>query len=190
MYRYIKSGFDYFFSVVLILMLSPVFILIVGIQLLVGVKPFFRQFRPGRNGQLFKMYKFTTLLKEGDTDSLTKFGGLLRKTSLDELPQLLNVLRGEMSIVGPRPLLKEYLTRYTIYERSRHQVKPGITGLAQINGRNALPWKESLQFDVEYVKRISFKLDYEILIKTILNLFQMNKNNKSGTLRRGEFRGD
>ena len=125
-----------------------------------------------------------------DDKRLTTFGKILRKTSLDELPQLLNVLRGEMSIVGPRPLLKEYLPRYTISQRARHQVKPGITGLAQINGRNALPWKASLQLDVEYVKKISFSLDFKIIIKTIFNLFHSKKIDKSGDIQREEFFGE
>ena len=190
MYRYLKSGLDYFFSVVLILVLSPFFIVIVLVQIATGTSPFFKQYRPGRNGQLFKMYKFTSLATEGDLNSITRFGLFLRKTSLDELPQLLNVLRGEMSMVGPRPLLKEYLPRYTSYQRARHQVKPGITGLAQINGRNTLSWKESLQLDVEYVKRISFSLDFEILLKTVLNVFQFKKINNSGMQQREEFLGE
>jgi lipopolysaccharide/colanic/teichoic acid biosynthesis glycosyltransferase len=174
----------------MILVLSPFFIIIVSVQILIGVSPFFKQFRPGRNGQLFKMYKFTSLAKEGDLKSITRFGRFLRKTSLDELPQLLNVLRGEMSFVGPRPLLKEYLPRYTIYQRARHQVKPGITGLAQINGRNTLTWKDSLQLDVEYVKRMSFKLDFEIIVKTIFIFFHLKKEDKTGTYEREEFLGD
>lgn len=171
-------------------MLSPVFLLIVGIQLLVGVKPFFRQFRPGRNGQLFKMYKFSSLAREGDLTSLTMFGGFLRRTSLDELPQLLNVLRGDMSFVGPRPLLKEYLPRYTIHQRARHQVKPGITGLAQVSGRNVLTWKESIQYDIEYVQRISFRLDFQILLRTIVNIIKLKSKDKSGTFQREEFLGE
>ena len=190
LYRYLKSGLDYFFSVVLILVLSPFFIVIVLVQIATGTSPFFKQYRPGRYGQLFKMYKFTSLATEGDLNSITRFGLFLRKTSLDELPQLLNVLRGEMSMVGPRPLLKEYLPRCTSYQRARHQVKPGITGLAQINGRNTLSWKESLQLDVEYVKRISFSLDFEILLKTVLNVFQFKKINNSGMQQREEFLGE
>ena len=174
----------------MILALSPIFLLTSIIQILIGVPPFFKQFRPGRNGQLFKMYKFTSFQVEGDINSMTRFGKFLRKTSVDELPQLLNVLRGEMSIVGPRPLLKEYLPRYTISQRARHQVKPGITGLAQINGRNALPWKASLQLDVEYVKRISFSLDFKIIIKTIFNLFHSKKIDKSRDIQREEFFGE
>ena len=174
----------------MILVLSPIFIFIVVIQILTGISPFFRQYRPGRNGQLFKMYKFTSMKTEGEIESVTSFGRFLRRTSLDELPQLLNVLRGEMSIVGPRPLLKEYLPRYTIYQRARHQVKPGITGLAQINGRNTSSWKESLQLDVEYVKRLSLYLDFEIMLKTVFNLFQLKKEDKNGAYQREEFLGD
>lgn len=181
---------DYLFSFVLILVLSPLFIVIPLVQLSIGVTPYFIQYRPGRNGQLFKMYKFTSLAKEGDLKSITQFGRFLRRTSLDELPQLLNVLRGEMSVVGPRPLLKEYLPRYTIYQRARHQVKPGITGLAQVTGRNTLSWKDALQLDVEYVNRVSFTLDFKIILKTFMQLFYPRKEGKTGTYQREEFLGE
>lgn len=142
-------------------------------------KPLFFQYRPGKNEKIFKLAKFRTMNdkkdKEGnllpDCKRLTKTGRFIRKTSLDELPQLFNILLGHMSLVGPRPLLLNYLPFYTEYERKRHIVRPGITGLAQVNGRNMLNWDKRLSFDVEYVRNISFSLDFKILIMTIIKVF-------------------
>ncbi|MGL4671208.1 sugar transferase, partial [Cetobacterium sp.] len=138
-----------------------------------------KQNRPGKNGKIFKMYKFRSMTdlsdKNGvplsDAERLPKFGKLLRATSLDELPELYNVLKGEMSLVGPRPLLVEYLTRYNDFENRRHEIKPGITGWAQVNGRNAISWDEKFKLDIEYVDSYNFFMDMKILFLTIKKVF-------------------
>lgn len=138
-------------------------------------KPFFFQNRPGEHGRIFKIVKFKTMTDEKDSDGkllpdskrLTAVGKFVRKTSIDEIPQLWNVLKGEMSIIGPRPLLPEYLGIYNSRQSKRHLVKPGITGWAQVNGRNAISWNQKFEYDVWYVEHISFKLDLKILLKTI-----------------------
>ncbi len=140
----------------------------------------FRQKRPGKNGKIFEVYKFRTMSVKttdengkslSDMDRMTRIGSILRKTSIDELPQFVNVLKGEMSFIGPRPLLCEYLDLYTPYQARRHEVRPGISGWAQVNGRNAISWEEKFDYDVYYVDNISFLLDVRILIKTIVNIF-------------------
>jgi lipopolysaccharide/colanic/teichoic acid biosynthesis glycosyltransferase len=143
-------------------------------------KPFFFQLRPGKNGQLFKIIKFKTMNDKKDSDGnllpdkyrLTKIGQLVRKTSLDELPQLVNVLKGDMSLIGPRPLLPEYLPLYNETQKKRHQVKPGITGWAQVNGRNAISWVQKFEYDVWYVNHVSFLLDFKIVYLTINKVFK------------------
>jgi lipopolysaccharide/colanic/teichoic acid biosynthesis glycosyltransferase len=145
-------------------------------------KPFFFQSRPGKDEKIFKIIKFKTMNdkkdKNGnlllDKERLTKMGAFIRKMSLDEIPQLLNVIKGDMSLVGPRPLLVNYLPYYTEFERKRHDVKPGITGLSQINGRNQIFWTERMKLDVEYVENCSFCLDLKILFKTIKNVIKRN----------------
>ncbi len=177
---YIKRPFDFFASFIGLIVLSPVF-LIVFIALLFANsgKPFFVQPRPGKNGTIFKIVKFKTMNDKKDENGnllpdkyrLTKTGRIVRKTSLDEIPQLINVLKGQMSLVGPRPLLIQYLPYYTKKEQKRHEVRPGITGLAQINGRNNLSWNKRLALDAEYVERINFFLDLNIILKTIKKVF-------------------
>ncbi len=177
MYRnYLKPFFDLFFSFVGLLILSPVFILVmVCLYIVNDGKPFFYQLRPGKDEKIFKIIKFKTmndktdaegnLLK--DTERLTTIGKIVRKTSLDEIPQLINVLKGDMSIIGPRPLLPEYLPLYTQVQKRRHLVKPGITGLAQVKGRNQLKFSERLINDVYYEDNLNFFLDFKILLLTI-----------------------
>lgn len=177
----LKRMFDVFASFSGLLFLSPV-ILIVAWQIKrkLGTPVFFRQIRPGLDGNPFEMIKFRTMRDaydaEGkplpDSERITPFGRFLRSSSLDELPELLNVLKGDMSIVGPRPLLMEYMNYYTEEEMLRHSVRPGVTGLAQVTGRNATTWDERLRYDVQYVRTQSFWLDLKIIFKTIYQVFK------------------
>ncbi len=145
-----------------------------------GSPVIFCQERPGKNGKIFKLYKFRTMTDERDEKGellpdeqrLTKFGKLLRSTSLDELPELWNILKGDMSLVGPRPLLVEYLPYYTEEENRRHDVRPGLTGLAQVNGRNALRWEEKFAYDLEYVNHLTFRMDVKVLFLTVVKVFK------------------
>lgn len=176
---YIKSLIDFLLSLVALTLASPVF-LFLTILLAIEYKgsPFFLQLRPGKNEKLFRVIKFRTmndakdaagkLLSDGER--LTLVGRMIRKTSLDELPQLINILLGDMSFIGPRPLLVRYLPFYSENERIRHTVRPGITGLAQVNGRNTVSWNERLAFDIAYVENLSFKLDLKILYETVLKV--------------------
>lgn len=177
MYRkYFKPILDFLVAFIGCIVLLPVFILI-AIILSVANKgnPFFIQVRPGKHGSLFKIVKFKTMNdakdQQGnllpDSERLTSVGRVIRKTSLDEIPQLINVLKGDMSLVGPRPLLPEYLEHFTEFERKRHDVKPGITGLAAVKGRNAISWGRKFEYDVWYVKNVSFVLDVKILWLTV-----------------------
>lgn len=177
--RFLKRFLDLVISLLGFLALLPITIPIVLILLpLTKGNPLFFQLRPGRQERIFKIYKFKTMseLRDGngallpDEARITPFGTFLRKTSLDEIPQLLNIIKGDMSLVGPRPLLVRYLPYYTPKERLRHTVRPGITGLAQISGRNLLHWDTRLQKDVEYVENISFALDCHILFRTLLKV--------------------
>jgi len=171
-----KRAFDILASVLTLLLVSPLLLLLwISIRILAGSPVLFRQRRPGLGGREFKIFKFRTMIDRRNADGqllpdgerLTRIGSFLRRTSLDELPELWNVLRGDMSFVGPRPLLMEYLSHYSPRESLRHNAKPGITGLAQISGRNYLDWTERLEFDVTYVRNISFRLDLGILYRTI-----------------------
>ena len=177
--KYIKRLLDFFLSLCALLVLSPVLLIlaIIGAFAMKG-NPFFTQLRPGKNEKIFKMIKFRTMTCEKDGEGnylpdekrLTKYGTFLRSTSLDELPELLNILIGDMSIVGPRPLLPEYLPYYTDEEKHRHDVRPGLTGLAQVNGRNAIDWEQRLKYDTIYIKDLRFGLDCKIVYKTILQV--------------------
>jgi lipopolysaccharide/colanic/teichoic acid biosynthesis glycosyltransferase len=177
----IKPFFDFISALIGLILLSPVFIIVTLLLTFANNgKPFFFQLRPGKNGKIFKIVKFKTMNdkkdKEGnllpDAERLTKIGSFVRKTSLDEIPQLLNVLIGDMSIVGPRPLLTHYLHLYNDFQNRRHEVKPGITGWAQVNGRNAISWDQKFSYDVWYVDNISFSLDVKILLKTIFKVLK------------------
>jgi undecaprenyl phosphate N,N'-diacetylbacillosamine 1-phosphate transferase len=165
---FLKRSIDVTFSFFLLLILSPVLILVaVLLVLILRENPFFIQNRPGLNGKLFKLVKFKTMLNSRDfkgnllpdEERLKNFGKIIRKTSLDEIPQLWNVFKGDMSLIGPRPLLEEYLPLYDIHQAKRHLVRPGITGLAQVNGRNSLSWEKKFEYDVYYVRNLSFKMD-------------------------------
>lgn len=181
MYSYFKRMADLFGAAALLLLLSPIF-LAVTILLFISLKknPFFTQKRPGKNEVIFSVLKFKSMSDELDTNGdllpddqrITKLGAFLRKSSIDELPQLLNVVKGDMSFIGPRPLLIRYLPYYSAQEKLRHSVKPGITGLAQISGRNFISWEKKFELDVDYVQNISLKLDFKILINTILKVLK------------------
>lgn len=174
--KYIKRMLDFCLSLCALLVLSPVLLVltVVGAWKMKG-NPFFIQLRPGKDERIFRLIKFRTMTCEKDGNGqllpdekrLTRYGKLLRSTSLDELPELINILKGDMSIVGPRPLLVEYLPYYTAEEKHRHDVRPGLTGLAQVNGRNNLTWEEKFCFDLEYVNKISFLMDLGVILKTI-----------------------
>ena len=179
--KYIKRILDFVLSLGAITVLSPVLLVltVLGAVKMKG-NPFFTQLRPGRNEKIFRLIKFRTMTCEKDENGkllpddqrLTKYGKFLRSTSLDELPELFNILVGQMSIVGPRPLLVEYLPYYTEEERHRHDVRPGLTGLAQINGRNNLTWEQKFAYDLTYVRKISFAADLGILIGTVLKVIK------------------
>ena len=177
MYRsFFKPLLDFFIAFLAIVVLSPL-LLLVSLLLALANKgnPFFFQKRPGKNCKVFQIVKFRTMTNEKDENGnllpdekrLTKFGKLVRKTSIDEIPQLWNVLLGDMSLIGPRPLLVPYLPLYTSFQNKRHEVKPGITGWAQVNGRNTVSWEDKFEMDVWYVNNLNFKLDLKIFVKTI-----------------------
>ena len=185
MYLIFKRVFDFLSSLLGLIIISPLFIIVVVLVWIYHGSPvFFGQKRPGKNERIFKMYKFRTMTNEKDRygnlfpdeKRITKFGSFLRKTSLDELPELINVMKGDMSLIGPRPLLIKYLPYYTEREHKRHLVRPGLTGLAQVSGRNTLKWENRLESDVTYVENISFILDMKILFRTVLTLIKSNKN--------------
>jgi lipopolysaccharide/colanic/teichoic acid biosynthesis glycosyltransferase len=195
----VKRAFDLFVSIGLLLVLCfPILLLAWLVKRKLGAPVFFAQQRPGKNGQCFTMYKFRTMTDARatngallpDSERLTPFGQLLRRSSLDELPELLNVLRGEMSLVGPRPLLVSYLDRYTPEQARRHEVRPGITGWAQVNGRNALSWHEKFALDVWYVDHQSFWLDLRILFMTVIKVFKRQGISASGEATMSEFKGN
>lgn len=172
----VKRTVDFLLSLVSIIILSPVLlILAVVVRIKMGSPIVFSQSRPGVNGKIFKMYKFRTMTNEKDKNGnllpdemrLNKFGSFLRSTSLDELPELFNILKGDMAIVGPRPLLVEYLPLYTEKQARRHEVRPGMTGYAQVNGRNELSWERKFELDVEYVDNVTFVNDLRIIFKTV-----------------------
>lgn len=184
--KYIKRMLDIIISLCGIIILSPVyFILWILVRVKLGSPALFTQERPGRWEKVFKLYKFRTMTDERDEKGallpdevrLTKFGKILRSTSLDELPELFNILKGDMSLIGPRPLLVRYLPYYTEAERHRHDVRPGLTGLAQVNGRNALGWEDRFFYDLQYVKNLSFGMDIKVLGMTVGKVLK-----RSGTL--------
>lgn len=191
-YRLIKRILDILVIVAFMSLWLPLLGLIMVLsRLIIGSPIFFRQERAGLNGQPFKIIKFRTMRQGGGSDDerLVPWGRFLRRTSLDELPQLINVLKGEMSLVGPRPLLVEYLPLYSEEQSHRHDVLPGITGWAQVNGRNAISWEEKFQLDVWYVKNLSFTVDLKILIRTITGLTGQNGVTASAVTSPEPFRG-
>lgn len=174
--RIVKRFLDFVISLCGLIVLSPLFFIVTIVLFFNNKgKPFFFQLRPGKNGKIFKIVKFKTMNDRkdnagnllSDAERLMKTGRFVRKTSLDELPQLLNVIKGDMSLIGPRPLLPAYLDLYSDFQNRRHEVKPGITGWAQVNGRNAISWDKKFELDVWYVNNLSFALDIKILFKTI-----------------------
>ena len=189
MYRlFFKRIIDIFLSLIFILLFWWLYIvIIILVKKKLGSPVLFEQERPGLNEKIFTMYKFRTMTDEKDKngnllpdkDRLTKFGRFLRSTSLDEIPELWNVLKGEMSLVGPRPLLVEYLLKYTKEEKRRHEVRPGITGFAQVNGRNNTTWEERFKNDIYYVENLSFMLDIKIIIQTFLKVVRRKDINQS-----------
>ncbi len=196
--RYTKRIIDFILSLIAIIILSPVIIvtsILVAIKL--GRPVIFKQQRPGLDEKIFTMYKFRSMTDERDENGellpdevrLTGFGKKLRATSLDELPELFNILKGDMAIVGPRPLLVSYLPLYNDFQKQRHFVKPGITGYAQINGRNAISWEEKFEFDVEYIKSINFFLDIKIILLTVKTVFLKEGINSESNATMEDFKG-
>ena len=195
---FIKSFLDFFAALLGLLFLSPLFCM-VGVALFFSNngKPFFVQQRPGKHGKIFKIIKFKTMNDNKDANGnllsdekrLTKVGNFVRKTSLDEIPQLLNVLKGDMSIIGPRPLLTQYLHLYNNFQNRRHEVKPGITGWAQVNGRNAISWDKKFELDVWYVDNCSFFLDIKILLKTVMKVIKKEGINAENVATMEPFQG-
>ena len=199
MYRsFFKRVFDFILSLTAIIILSPVLLLLTVIgAFLMGGNPFFTQERPGKDGKVFKLVKFKSMNNKRDERGellpdekrLTYYGKFLRNTSLDELPELINILKGDMAIVGPRPLLVRYLTRYNKTQARRHEVRPGLTGLAQVNGRNAISWEDKFRYDVEYVDNLSLMLDIKIILMTVLKVVKRDGISSENSATMEEFMG-
>lgn len=199
MYRlFIKRFIDIIISFLGLVILSPVFIAIILFLFITNHgHPFFIQFRPGRNEKVFKLIKFRTMNNKRDANGkplpdekrLTKAGFFFRKTSLDEIPQLINVLKGEMSLIGPRPLLVEYLPLYNNEQKKRHLVRPGISGWAQVNGRNLLSWEKKFKLDVEYVENLTFWLDLKIVLLSFIKIIKLEGINANTKVTMKEFKG-
>lgn len=200
MYKIVfKRTIDFVAALFGLLVLSPVFIFVtLGLLIANNGKPFFFQKRPGKNDKIFRIVKFRTMNDkknaEGnllpDAERLTAIGGFVRKTSLDEIPQLLNVLKGDMSLIGPRPLLVQYLPLYNQQQKRRHSVRPGITGWAQVNGRNAISWQQKFEYDVWYVDNLSFGLDLKILWMTLRKVIKTEGISQSGQATMEAFKGN
>lgn len=193
-----KRVIDFTLSLIALIVLSPILlVLVIVTAIAMKGNPFFTQLRPGKDEKIFKLIKFRTMTNEKDEKGnllpdnvrLNNFGKFLRSTSLDELPELLNILKGDMSIVGPRPLLVKYLPRYNDEQRRRHNVRPGLTGNAQANGRNALSWEEKFKFDVEYVDNISFAFDVKIVIDTVKAVLKRDGISSETSVTMEEFMG-
>lgn len=199
MYKNIfKRLLDFTSALIGFILLSPVFIIVmIGLFFANQGKPFFFQTRPGKNETLFNIIKFKTMNDKkdskgqllSDSERLTKIGAFVRKTSLDEIPQLLNVIKGDMSLIGPRPLLIQYLPLYNDFQKQRHNIRPGITGWAQINGRNAISWSQKFEYDVWYVNNCSFFLDIKILFLTIKKVFISEGISQEGEVTMEVFKG-
>ena len=199
MYRsFFKRIFDFILSLTAIIILSPVLLLLTVIgAFLMGGNPFFTQERPGKDCKIFKLVKFKSMNNKRDERGellpdekrLTSYGQFIRNTSLDELPELINILKGDMAVVGPRPLLVRYLTRYSKTQARRHEVRPGLTGLAQVNGRNAISWEEKFRYDVEYVDNLSLMLDIKIRLMTVLKVVKRDGISSENSATMEEFMG-
>lgn len=200
MYRlFFKRFLDFILSLIAIIILSPVYIIVaILVRIKLGSPVIFTQERPGKDEKIFKMYKFRSMTSETDEEGnllpdevrLTSFGKKLRSTSLDELPELFNILKGDMSIVGPRPLLVKYLPLYNEFQRHRHDVKPGLTGYAQSSGRNALSWEEKFKLDVEYTQKYSFLFDIKIIFMTIKSVLNKEGISSETSVTMEEFGGN
>ncbi|QUH19070.1 sugar transferase [Alkaliphilus sp. B6464] len=196
--NYGKRMMDFVLSLIAIIVLSPVLLIVaVLVRLKLGSPIIFKQERPGLNEKIFTMYKFRTMTDGRDEDGellpnemrLTRFGGFLRSTSLDELPELWNIVRGDMGIIGPRPLLVQYLELYNDHQKRRHEVRPGLSGLAQVNGRNAISWEDKFNYDVWYVDNFNMLLDIKIIVQTFLKVFRREGVNKSESVTMEKFKG-
>lgn len=197
--KFLKRLLDFLLSLCAILVLSPIllFLTVVGTVVMKG-NPFFTQLRPGKNEKIFKLIKFRTMTCETDENGellpdekrLTKYGCFLRSTSLDELPELFNILKGDMSIVGPRPLLVKYLLLYNDHQRRRHNVRPGLTGLAQVSGRNLVDWHQRFEMDVKYVENITFLNDCKIILNTVAVVFKSEGISAENSVTVEEFKGN
>ncbi len=200
MYRkYFKRILDFILSLIALIILMPVMIIIyILVRIKLGKPVIFKQERPGKDEKIFTLYKFRTMTDEkdengillSDEERLTKFGKFLRSTSLDELPELINIIKGDMAIVGPRPLLVEYLKLYNEEQRHRHDVRPGLTGLAQIDGRNSISWEKKFEDDLEYTKKITFFKDAKIIVKTIGKVFIREGISQAGNATMDYFKGN
>ncbi|MBQ7588300.1 MAG: sugar transferase [Lachnospiraceae bacterium] len=197
--KYIKRIFDIILSSVAIILLSPVYlVLYILVKKKLGSPVLFHQDRPGKDGRIFHMYKFRSMTDEKDENGellpdevrLTSFGKKLRATSLDELPELFCILKGDMSIVGPRPLLVQYLPLYSERQSHRHDVRPGLTGWAQVNGRNTLTWPQKFEYDVEYTEKMSFIMDVKILFMTVANVLKREGISPEGAATMDFFKGE
>ncbi len=196
--RFVKRPQDFLCALFALIILSPVLIIVaILVRIKLGSPILFTQDRPGKDGKIFKLYKFRTMLppKDGvidptqDAARLTPFGKKLRATSLDELPELFNILKGDMAVVGPRPLLVQYLDRYNEHQARRHEVRPGFTGLAQVHGRNAISWEEKFDWDVKYVDHITFSGDWKIIFETIKTVLKREGVNNDNAATMNEFMG-
>jgi lipopolysaccharide/colanic/teichoic acid biosynthesis glycosyltransferase len=197
--KYVKRILDIILSLIAIILLSPVYlILFILVRVKLGSPVLFHQDRPGKDGRIFHMYKFRSMTDERDEngelkpdeDRLTSFGRRLRATSLDELPELFCILKGDMSLVGPRPLLVQYLPLYSERQSHRHDVLPGLTGWAQVNGRNALTWPQKFEYDVEYTEKVSFLMDLKIIFMTVKNVLKREGISPEGSATMDFFKGE
>lgn len=197
--HYIKRMIDFILSLVALIILAVPLLFISGVvRIKMGNPIFFRQKRPGKYEKIFQILKFRTMIDKKDNQGkelsddkrLTSFGRWLRSTSIDELPELINILKGDMAIVGPRPLLVKYLPLYNEEQGRRHDVRPGLTGLAQVNGRNAITWEEKFKYDIEYVKHVTFMNDCKIIFLTILRVFQKKGISSANSATMEEFKGN
>ncbi|TDQ09941.1 sugar transferase [Pedobacter metabolipauper] len=199
MYKdFFKRVIDFIVALAGLIVIFPIFAVLLLLLLIANDgKPLFFQLRPGKNGQLFKVIKFKTMNDRKDANGhllpdsmrLTSVGKFVRKTSLDEIPQLINVIKGDMSLIGPRPLLPEYLPLYNAHQMRRHDVRPGITGWAQVNGRNAISWEKKFEYDVWYVDQISLALDLKILLLTVQKVFKTEGISQEGQATMKKFKG-
>ena len=197
--KYFKRMLDFILSLIALIILSPILLIVaILVRIKLGSPIIFKQQRPGKNEKIFTLYKFRTMTDKKDengnllpdSERLTKFGKLLRSTSLDELPELINILKGDMAIVGPRPLLVEYLPLYNKEQKHRHDVRPGLTGYAQVNGRNSISWEEKFNDDLKYIKKITFIGDVKIIKKTVGKVFKREGISQTDNATMEKFQGN